>query len=377
MISKEFFQALKDLQAEKNISPEFFISALESGLTAAYKKIYGEAKSASVELNEEKCTIRIFSYKTVVETVEDPDKQISLEDAKLIKKSIQVGDTIKQEEDSKEFGRIPSQTVKHVIMQKLKEAVREQEHKILADKEGTIITAEIMRYEGGTYYLSMGGMEAEGVLFSKDQIPNERFNVGDRIKVYVRKVIETLTGLQIQVSRTNPNFVGKLFELNIPEIANKTIEIVSISREAGYRTKIAVKSNDPTLDPIGSCVGNKGIRVNAIVSELNGEKIDIIPYSENPAEYISNALSPAKTIYVDVNLDNKTSKAVVPDDKLSLAIGKDGQNVRLAARLTGWKIDVKSQSQDEKLNEEKTQEKTELAKVDDSEILSNIDEIKE
>ena len=352
MVSKDFFQALELLEQEKNISKDYFISALEAGLTAAYKKIYGEAKSAVVKLFPEKHTIKIYSYKTVVEEVADPDKEISLEDAYAIKKSSKIGDQIMQEENPKEFARIPSQTVKHVIMQKVKEAIREQELDILSDKEGTIISAIIMREENGNYYLNMGGMEAEGVLSAKEQIPGERLREGTRTKVYVKNVIDSYKGTQILVSRTNANFVRRLFELEVPEIQNGEVEIMSVSREAGYRSKIAVMSNNPNLDPVGACVGNKGMRVNTIVNELNGEKIDIIPYSDDVSEYIANALSPAKALEVEIDEVNKTSRVVVPDDKLSLAIGANGQNVRLAARLTGWKIDVKSKSQADKLKSE-------------------------
>ncbi len=352
MISKDFFSALEALEQEKNISKEYFITALEAGLTAAYKKTYGEAKSAEVKLFPDKNTIKIYSYKTVVEVVEDPDKEVSVEEAEQIKKGSKIGDLIMQEENPKEFGRIPSQTVKHVIMQKLKEAMREQELNILSDKEGTIISASIMREENGNYYLNMGGMEAEGILPIREQIPGERLQVGTRIKVYVKNIVDSFKGTQIQVSRTNANFVRRLFELEVPELQNNEIEIVNVAREAGYRSKISVKTNNDDLDPVGACVGNKGMRVNTVVSELNGEKIDIIPYSENLNEYIGNALSPAKAISVEIDEEHKTSRVVVPDDKLSLAIGKDGQNVRLAARLTGWKIDVKSKAQSDSLKAE-------------------------
>lgn len=354
MVSKDFFLALELLEQEKNISKEYFISALEAGLTAAYKKTYGEAKSAVVKLFPEKHTIKIYSYKTVVEEVVDPDKEISLEEAKQIKKSSQVGDQIMQEENPKEFGRIPSQTVKHVIMQKLRECVREHELDILSDKEGTVISASIMREENGNYYLNMGGMEAEGVLSYKEQIPGERLQVGTRIKVYVKNIVDSYKGTQILVSRTHPNFVKRLFELEVPEIQSGEVEIISVAREAGYRTKIAVVANDADIDPVGACVGNRGMRVNTIVNELNGEKIDIIPFSEDIAEFIANSLSPAKALEVEIFDGIKESRVIVPDDKLSLAIGKDGQNVRLAARLTGWKIDVKTKAQAEKIKSETT-----------------------
>ena len=255
MVSKDFFAALEALEKEKNIKKEYFIEALEAGLTAAYKKAYGEAKSAEVKLIPEKNTIKIYSYKTVVEVVEDKDKEISLEDAKAIKKSYKVGDVVMQEENTKEFGRIPSQTVKHVIMQKLKEATRAQEFSELSDKEGTLISAIIMREDNGNYYLNMGGMDAEGVLSEKEIIPGERLSVGSRIKVYVRRIADTSRGTQVQVSRTHVNFVRRLFELEVPEIQNGDVEIKSISREPGYRTKIAVSTNNTFCDPVGACVG--------------------------------------------------------------------------------------------------------------------------
>lgn len=370
MNSKEFFAALEALESEKNIKKEYFIEALEAGLTAAYKKMYGEAKSAIVKLNPEKNTIKVYSYKTIVEEVVDPDKEITLEEARQIKKVYKIGDIVEKEENTKEFGRIPSQTVKQVIMQKLRELTREQEYSLLSDKEGTLISAVIMREEGGNYYLNMGGMEAEGVLMQKQTIPGEKFVIGSRIKVYVNKILDLGRGAQIQVSRTNPNFVKRLFELEVPELQNGEIEIISVSREPGYRSKIAVKANNSDCDPIGACVGNKGLRVASIVSELNGEKIDIVPYSEDPAEYIANALSPAKVISVTVNENDKSSIAIVPDDKLSLAIGKSGQNVRLAARLTKWKIDVKSESQ---ANKDKTVTEK-LNELNEEDLFGDIDE---
>ncbi|MGN1227749.1 MAG: transcription termination factor NusA, partial [Christensenellales bacterium] len=281
MQSKEFFEALRMLEEEKGIKKEYFIEALEAGLTAAYKKLYGEAKSAIVKLNPEKNSIKIYSYKTVVDVVEDADKQISLQDARLIKKSYKVGDEILQEENSKNFGRIPSQTVRHVIMQKLKEAVRAKEFAELSEKENTIITAQIIRRENGYYYLNMGGMEAEGVIAEKDCIPGERLEIQSRVKVYVKRIVESTRGCQIQCTRTNIGFVQKLFELEIPEVQNHEVEIKAISREAGYRTKIAVYSANEYFDAVGACVGNRGMRINNIIKELNGEKIDIIPYSED------------------------------------------------------------------------------------------------
>lgn len=346
--SKDFFIALELLEKEKKINKEFFISALETALTSAYKKNFGEAKSATVKLNPEKNTIKVYAYKTVVDEVEDPDKQISLEDAKKIKASYKVGDTISEEVTPKSFGRIAAQTAKQVVMQKLREAERENISAEISSKGDQITTAIVRRMDAKNIYLELSGIEVEGVLSENDQIPGEKFAEGDRIKVYIKRVKETTFGSQVQVSRTTVGFVKKLFELEIPEIENGDVEIKNIVREAGFRTKIAVASKSPTIDAVGVCIGNHGARINAIVEELKGEKIDVVPWSEDVFEYIASALSPAEVISVEINEDEKSSKVIVPDNKLSLAIGKEGMNVRLAAKLTGWKIDVKSESAAEK-----------------------------
>lgn len=344
MVSKDFFQALDELQAQKGIDKAFFIEALESALTSAYKKNYGEAKSAVVKLDPVKNSIKIYSYKTVVEEVLDPDKEILLSDAKLLKKSYKVGDNVIQEETPKDFGRIAVQTAKNVVMQKLRDAERGRIMEEVNTKQDELLTVIVRRVEGDNVYCDMGITQVEGVLGGKDRIPGEKYTPNMRLKVLVRSIREGYNMPYVQLTRTSAGFVKKLFELEIPEVQNGEITIKNIVREAGYRTKIAVASDNKTLDVVGACVGNKGMRVNAIVNELNGEKIDIVPYSENPAEFIASALSPATVLHVEVNQNDKTSLAVVPDDKLSLAIGKSGQNVRLAARLTNWKIDVKAKS---------------------------------
>ena len=344
MVNKDFFQALDELEATKGISKDYFIEALESALTSAYKKNFGEAKSAYVKLNPEKNTIKVYSFKTIVEEVEDPDKEISLAEAKTIKKSYKLGDTIQQEETPKEFGRIAAQTAKQVVMQRLREAERNRIMQEVSGKQDELLTVIVRRVDGENVYCDLGITEVEGILGPKDRIPGEKYAINSRVKVFVKAVRESYNMPYVQLSRTSANFVKRLFELEVPEIANGEIEIKSIVREAGYRTKIAVSSTNTTLDVIGACVGNKGMRVNAIVNELSGEKIDIVPYSENAAEFIASALSPATVLHVELNNSEKASLAVVPDDKLSLAIGKGGQNVRLAARLTGWKIDVKAKS---------------------------------
>ncbi len=359
MINKDFFQALNDLEVQKGINKEFFIDALEAALTSAYKKNFGEAKSALVKLNPEKNSIKVYSFKTVVDEVLDPDKEISLQDAKLIKKSFKVGDVVQQEETPKNFGRIAAQTAKQVVMQRLREAEREKIMSEVSTKQDELLTVVVRRVEGENVYVDLGITQVEGVLGPKDRIPGEKYAINSRIKVYVKQVKESFNMPYVQLSRTNAGFVKKLFELEVPEIQTGEVEIKGIVREAGYRTKIAVTSKNPSLDCVGACVGNKGMRVNAIVNELNGEKIDIVPWSENPAEFIAAALSPATVLHVSTNLLEKTSLAVVPDDKLSLAIGKSGQNVRLAAKLTNWKIDVKAKSAVPSLNLETEDESTE------------------
>lgn len=350
MINKDFFQALDDLEQQKGINKDYFIEALESALTSAYKKNFGEAKSAFVKLNPEKNSIKVYSYKTVVEEVEDPDKEISLAEAKLLKKSSKVGDVVQNEETPKNFGRIAAQTAKQVVMQRLREAERSKIMQEISDKQDELLTAIVRRKEGDNVYVDLGITQVEGVLAPQDRIPGENYAINSRIKVYVKQVKEAFNMPYVQLTRTNIGFVKRLFELEVPEIVSGDVKIKNIVREAGYRTKIAVYSTNANIDPVGSCVGNKGARVNAIVNELNGEKIDIVPYSTEPELFISSALSPATVLHVSCNVMEKTSLAVVPDDKLSLAIGKSGQNVRLAAKLTGWKIDVKSKSQVPSLN---------------------------
>jgi len=369
MVNKDFFKALEDLEQARKIKREFFIEALESALTSAYKKNYGEAKNATVVLSPEKGLIKIYSYKTVVEEVEDPDKEISLEEAKDIKANAKLGDHIQEEEKPRDFGRIAAQTAKQVIMQKLREAEKDIAMGEVSEKEDELITTIVRRMDDKNIYVEIGANGLEAAMGEQDQIPGERYYVGERIKVYVKRIRDSFQGPLVQVSRANTGFVKRLFELEVPEIASGEIIIHNIVREAGYRTKIAVYTNNSNLDPIGACVGNKGMRINTIVAELNGEKIDIIPYSENPQEFIANALSPAEVISVEI-LGEKESRAIVPDNKLSLAIGKNGQNVRLAAKLTGWKIDVKAQG----ISIEK-KEKQEEIKVELENHIENMDNL--
>lgn len=378
MINKDFFQALDDLEAEKKIDKETFIQTLETALTSAYKKMYGEAKSALVKLNPEKCTIKVLSYKTVVDEVNDPDKEITLEEARLIKKSYKVGDEVFQEESTKDFGRIAAQTAKQVVMQKIKEMERQIAVSELSEKEDELLTTIVKRSDNGTLYVQISGSHTEGVMMPSDQIPGEKFNIGDRIKVYVKKIKDSFKGPQIQVTRSNIGFVRKLFELEIPEVASGDVKIKNIARDPGNRTKVAVFTDKANLDPIGTCVGYRGQRIDTIVSELNGEKIDLIEYSEDPLEYIARALSPAKVLSVETNESLMASRVIVPDDKLSLAIGKNGQNVRLAARLTGWKIEVKSESSlGQEIDQAPQYELTELSDEDSFQNLDDLETLEE
>lgn len=345
MVNKDFFQALDLLEQEKKISREKMIEALEAGILFAFKKEYGEARQITVRCDETRNTIKVFAYRNVVETVEDPEKEISLEDAQAIKPSYKLGDVVVEDVTPKDFSRIAAQTAKQVIMQRINDASRDVVMNEMTEREGEIVSATVRRKEGMTYYVEISGNQMEGVLGLPDQIQGERLNIGDVVKVYVKKVRSTDFGAQVVVSRSAAGFVKRMFELEVPEIRSGLVKINGIVREAGYRTKMAVSSDDPSVDAIGACIGPKGSRVNAIVAELGGEKIDIIPYCTDPLEFVARALSPAPVQMVQINEEEKKAKVVVADEKLSLAIGKQGQNVRLAAKLTGWKIDVKPYSE--------------------------------
>lgn len=346
MIRKDFFLVLDELEKQKGIDKELVLSALQNALSCACKKNFGEARNIDIVINPEKSSIKILAYKTVVEQVEDPDKEISLEDAKALKSSYKLGDRVTEEIVPENFGRIAAQTAKQVVMQTLREAERNMSFSQYADKENELLVGVVSRMkDDGTIYVEIGKNQMEGVLLVGDQTPGEKFAVGDKIKVLVKRVRNSGTGAQVVLSRNSFAFVRRLFESEIPEIRAGIVEIKSIVREAGFRTKMAVYSNDPDVDAVGACVGNKGVRVNAIVSEIGGsEKIDIIAWSEDILDFIARSLSPAQVLMVQAYEETKEAKVIVADDKLSLAIGKEGQNARLAARLTGWKIDVKSYS---------------------------------
>ncbi len=350
MTNKDFFAALEDLEKEKGIPAQVFLDALSGALVSACKKQYaGTVGTVDIKMNPEKGTIDFYTVKNVVEEVLDRENEISLEEAQAIKKSSKVGDQIKEKFVPKDFSRIAAQTAKQVILQKIHETERDAAMSEFSDKEGELLVGVIRKIDAKNVYVELGKGQIEGLMLPSDQVPGEKYNINDRIKVFVKRVKSGFKGAQVLVSRSAPGLVRKLFEEEVPEIKQGTVIIKEISREAGARTKIAITSEDPRVDAIGACVGNKGARVNAIVEELKGEKIDIIPWSENPLEFIAKALSPAQVISVTQLDGEKSAIAVVPDDKLSLAIGKDGQNARLAVRLTGWKIDVKSQSAAKKL----------------------------
>ena len=353
MVSKDFFNALNDLEEQKNINKEEFIQILEAALTSAYKKNFGEARSAFVKLIPEKNTIKLYAYKSVVEEVKKKKKQISVADANkgLTRAKYKIGDLITEEVVPKEeFGRIAAQTAKHIIMQRIHEAEKEKMLQEMNGKENEIVTGIINRKDEKNVYVEIGNSNIYGVLSNFEQIPKEKYNIGDKIKVFVKQIKDTPFGPQICLSRKAPGYVRRLLEIEVPEIESGEVEIKSISREAGLRTKIAVASKNGTIDPVGACIGNKGARINTLTAELNGEKIDVIEYSDDPFVYIARALSPATVKSVEIDELNHTAKVIVDKDKLSLAIGMNGHNVRLAARLTGYKIDVKTEEEDKKDN---------------------------
>ncbi|MBO5526004.1 MAG: transcription termination/antitermination protein NusA [Clostridia bacterium] len=350
-MNKEFFEALADLEREKGIAHEVFVEALQNALASAYKKQFpGFSGEVQVTMDPDTGLMRCFLLRHVVEEVVDKDKELSLEEALDFKEDAKIGDTLIEEFVPNDFGRIAAQTAKQVILQKLHETERDNTLSEFSDKENEILSGVVRKVEAKSVTVELGGGQIEGVMLSQDQIPGEKYNVNDKIKVYVKRVKSGGKNAQVLVSRTAPNFVKRLFEEEVPEIRQGTVQVKSISREPGQRTKMAIWSEDPKIDAVGACVGNKGMRVNAVVAELSGEKIDIIPWSEDPLEFIAKALSPAKVVAVTQLEGENSAMAIVPDDKLSLAIGRDGQNARLAARLTGWKIDVKSESAVKKLN---------------------------
>ena len=342
-MNKELLEAMEVLEKEKNIAKDTLIEAIENSLLTACKNHFGKADNVKVTVNPNTCDFAVYAEKTVVEQVEDDIMEISLADAKMLSPKYDLGDTVQIPLDSKKFGRIATQNAKNVILQK----IREEERKVLYNeyytKEKDVMTGIVQRYLGRNVSINLGRVDA--ILNESEQVTGETFRPTERIKVYVLEVKDTPKGPRVSVSRTHPDLVKRLFESEVAEVRDGTVEIKAIAREAGSRTKIAVKSNDANVDPVGACVGLNGARVNAIVSELRGEKIDIINWDDNPAYLIENALSPAKVICVVADEEEREAQVIVPDYQLSLAIGKEGQNARLAARLTGFKIDIKSETQ--------------------------------
>lgn len=342
-MNSEFINAINDLEQEKGIDAEILFSAIETALITAFKRNFDSNENVRVEMNKENGDIHVYAQRKVVEEVENPETEISLQDAKDISKKYELDDVVEKEVTPRNFGRIAAQTAKQVVIQRIREAERDVTFNAYLGKEGDIVTGMVSTSDKRGTVIELGRTEA--LMLTSDQIPGEELKVGERIKAYITRVEKSLKGPQVFVSRTHAGLVKRLFELEVPEIYEGIIEIVSVAREAGSRTKMAVMAKMETIDPVGSCVGQKGTRVQNIINELNGEKIDIIEWSENPAQYIASALNPAEVLAVDINEEEKSAKVVVPDNQLSLAIGKEGQNVRLAAKLTGWKIDIKSETQ--------------------------------
>ena len=363
---KELLDAIEEIEKEKGISKEYLLESLEASLVTAYKKNYDSADNVKVSINDKTGQIKVFAVKTVVEAVVDSKLEISLEEARKISKKAEVGETIDVEIIPKDFGRIAAQTGKQVIIQKIREAEREFVFAEFNNRKGEILSGIIQKVDDNIVVVDLGKLE--GIMPLKEQVPTEHYKVNDKIKAYVVDVTRGIKGNpQVIISRSHPDFVRKLFEFEIPEIYEGVIEIKSVSRDAGSRSKVAVYSPNENIDPVGSCVGQKGLRIQNIITELNGDKIDVIEWNEDPAIYISAALLPAKVLAVDIK-EGKTAQVIVPDDQLSLAIGKAGQNARLAAKLTGWeKIDIKSESQFRKILEEMQEEDSKNEETDEVE----------
>ncbi len=360
---KELIGAMDELEKERGISKAYLIESLEAALVTAYKKNFDSVDNVKVTIDEKTGEIHIYSLREVVEVSEDPLLEIGIEDARKIDSVYNIGDTVNLEIKPKEFGRIAAQTAKQVVVQKIREVERNMVFTEFNDKKGEIVSGIIQKADGGVVVMDLGKLE--GVMPVKEQIPTEHYKVNDKIRGYVLEVERGIKGNpQVIVSRSHPDFVRKLFEFEIPEIYEGLIEIKSVSRDPGSRSKVAVYSKDENIDPVGSCVGQKGVRIQNIINELNNEKIDVIEWNEDPAIYIAAALLPAQVMAVDVKEEEKFAQVIVPDDQLSLAIGKSGQNARLAAKLTNWKIDIKSESQIREI----------LLKAQEAEEIENVEE---
>ncbi len=362
--NKELIIALEDLEKEKGIKKEYLLESIETALVTAYKRNFDSLENVRVEMDRKTGATHVYSIKEAVEKVENSETQISMEEAKKINPDISEGETVEIEIVPRNFGRIAAQTAKQVIIQKLRELEREIIFNEYNDRKGEIVTGLIQKADRNIVVMDLGKLE--GVMPSKEQIPTEHYKVNDKIKGYVLDVEKGSKGApQVIVSRSHPDFVRKLLEFEIPEIYEGVIEIKSVSRDPGYRSKVAVYSPDPNIDPVGSCVGQKGVRIQNVINELNGEKIDVIEWNEDPSIYIASSLLPAKILAVDIKPEEKFAQVIVPDDQLSLAIGKSGQNARLAAKLTNWKIDIKSETQFREMlmNAQNETEKAEEANV--------------
>lgn len=342
-MNADFLQAFEQLGREKGIAAEVLFDAIEAALISAYKRNFGSAQNVHVSLDRVTGDIHVYARKTVVEEVKNQYLEMTLDEARRLDPRYETDDVVEVEVTPKNFGRIAAQTAKQVVVQRIREAERGMIYEEFSNRESDIVTGIVQRIEQKNVFIDLG--KAEAILTPLEQIPGETYRHGDRIKTYIIEVKKTTKGPQIMVSRTHPGLLKRLFELEVPEIHDGVVELKSVAREPGLRSKIAVHSRDEDVDPVGSCVGHKGMRVQTIVQELRGEKIDIVKWNVDPEKYIANALSPAKVIYVEANEIDKVSRVVVPDYQLSLAIGKEGQNARLAAKLTGWKIDIKSESQ--------------------------------
>ena len=356
--NKELILALEELEKEKGIKKSYVIESIETALVTAYKRNFDSLENVKVDIDKNTGATHVYAVKEIVEKVEETTTQISLPEAQKINKSLSVGDSVEIEIVPKDFGRIAAQTAKQVIVQKLREVERELIFNEYSERKGEIVSGIIQKADRNIVIVDLG--KIEGIMLAKEQIPTEKYRVNDKIKAYIVDVEQGLKGApQVMISRSHPDFVRKLLEFEIPEIYEGVIEIKSVSRDAGSRSKVAVYSPDPNIDPVGSCVGAKGVRIQNVINELNGEKIDVIEWNEDPSIYISSALLPAQILAVDIKEEEKFAEVIVPDDQLSLAIGKAGQNARLAARLTNWKIDIKSESQFRQLLQEKQKEQDE------------------
>ncbi|OAT85865.1 transcription termination factor NusA [Desulfotomaculum copahuensis] len=352
-MNTEFLTALKDLEKEKGIATDILLEAIEAALLSAYRRNFGSLQNARVVIDRDNGDFKVYAQYAVVEDVADPRQEISLAEAQQIDPRYELGDVVEREVTPRNFGRIAAQTAKQVVVQRIREAERNIVFESYANREGDIINGAVQRVEQKNVFIELGKTEA--VLAPSEQMPGEDYRPGTRLKLYIVEVRKTTKGPQIMVSRTHPGLLKRLLELEVPELAEGLVELKSVAREAGYRSKIAVYSRDENVDPVGACVGPKGARIQSIVNELNGEKIDIIKWNSDASKYVAASLSPAKVVAVEIWEEEKIARVIVPDYQLSLAIGKEGQNARLAAKLTGWKIDIKSESQMQEIYAEEYQ----------------------